>query len=191
MFIQTEETPNPEALKFILNQKIMNDFETLEFLSIDDTNNSPLAKLLFKIDGVKSIFFGSNFITITKKNDISSWNVLKAKILEILMNYTLSGKPVILDLHRKDNQKDPNQDPLVFQIQEILNTRIRPAIAEDGGDIDFCSFENGVVYLRMKGSCSGCPSSQATLKMGIENLLKYYIPEVKEVREIEEEYHYF
>jgi len=182
MFIQTEETPNPEALKFLPGRIVM-ESGSAEILSADEAQKSPLAMRLFRIDGVQSVFFGSEFITVTKQENVD-WGVLKPSILASIMEFYLSHEPLFSDKNEKNESSDETQDPIVLQIKEILDTRIRPAVAMDGGDIVFDKFEEGVLYLRMQGSCSGCPSSSATLKTGIENMMRHYIPEVEEVRAV-------
>ncbi len=180
MFIQTEATPNPSTLKFIPEQTVMAQ-GTANFNDKDAAARSPLAQRLFGVDGVDSIFLGSDFITVTKQED-KDWQVLKPMILEALMNHFSSGEAIVQDGENPAEQSG-DDDEIVTQIKELLETRVRPAVAQDGGDIIFHKFEDGVVYLTMMGACSGCPSSSATLKHGIENMLRYYVPEVLEVRE--------
>lgn len=182
MFIQTEETPNPETLKFLPGRVVMSE-GTASFLSLADCQPSPLAKRLLQIDGVTGAFFGSDFITITKES-AHDWYILKPSILGIIMEHFIADLPIFT---QSQDKQDPqtSDDPLVLQIKELLDTRVRPAVAQDGGDIIFHSFEDGIVYLKLHGACSGCPSSSATLKSGIENMLKYYIPEILEVRAID------
>lgn len=181
MFIQTETTPNPDTLKFLPGRIVLAD-ETAEFLSKEDAERSPLAKALFKFKNVKSIFLGGDFISISKTSE-GSWDLLKPQLLAEIMDFFVSSRPVL------ETQVGPatvkEEDPLVVQIRELLDTRIRPAVAMDGGDIIFDRFEDGIVYVRMQGACSGCPSSSATLKAGIENMLRYYVPEVLEVQPVE------
>ena len=187
MFIQTEQTPNPQTLKFLPGKVVM-DEGTAFFQSIDKASNSPLAKILFDVDGVTGVFFGSDFITITK-NDSLDWQVMKPAILGSIMDHFNSGEPTINNEKNDDGKKplleNSNDSDIVKQIKELLDTRVRPAVAMDGGDIVYDSYKDGIVYLHMQGACSGCPSSTATLKMGIENMLKHYVPEVKEVRPID------
>ena len=187
MFIQTEQTPNPQTLKFLPGKVVM-DEGTAFFQNIDKTSNSPLAKKLFDVDGVTGVFFGSDFITVTK-NDSLDWQVMKPLILGTIMDHFNSGEPTINnetnDKEEKSLLENSEDSDIVKQIKELLDTRVRPAVAMDGGDIVYDNFENGIVYLHMQGACSGCPSSMATLKMGIENMLKHYIPEVKEVRPVD------
>ena len=187
MFIQTEQTPNPQTLKFLPGKVVM-DEGTAFFQNIDKTSNSPLAKKLFDVDGVTGVFFGSDFITVTK-NDSLDWQVMKPLILGAIMDHFNSGEPTINnetnDKGEKSLLENSEDSDIVKQIKELLDTRVRPAVAMDGGDIVYDNYENGIVYLHMQGACSGCPSSTATLKMGIENMLKHYIPEVKEVRPVD------
>ena len=187
MFIQTEQTPNPQTLKFLPGIVVM-DEGTAFFQNIDKTSNSPLAKKLFDVDDVTGVFFGSDFITVTK-NDSLDWQVMKPLILGAMMDHFSSGEPTINnetnDKGEKSLLENSEDSDIVKQIKELLDTRVRPAVAMDGGDIVYDNYENGIVYLHMQGACSGCPSSMATLKMGIENMLKHYIPEVKEVRPVD------
>ena len=183
MFIQTEKTPNPSTLKFIPGRVVMKT-ETAHFENIESAVNSPFARRLFKIDGVKGVFFGSDFITVTKI-DTFNWDALKPAVLGSIMEHYASNEKIITASAK--NVKVPNKakvqdSKIVKQIKELIETRVRPAVAMDGGDIVFENFDNGVVYLHMQGSCAGYPSSTATLKSGIENMLKHYIPEVTEVK---------
>ena len=179
MFIQTEDTPNPATLKFIPGTPVMEQ-GTADFPDKDSAGNSPLARRLFQIDGVQAVFFGSDFVTVTKSDD-QEWFTLKPSILAGIMEHYASGLPVV-ESTSQTHSDDEDDDELVKQIKHLLDTRVRPAVAMDGGDIVFHDFEDGIVTLSMQGACSGCPSSTATLKMGIENMLRHYIPEVKEVR---------
>ena len=186
MFIQTEQTPNPQTLKFLPGKVVMDD-GTAFFQNIEESSNSPFAKRLFDVDGVEGVFFGSDFITITKSQSID-WQVMKPLILGSIMDHYNFGEETISKDKKNDNKSlksDENDDDTVKQIKELLDTRVRPAVAMDGGDIVYDSFKDGIVYLHMQGACSGCPSSTATLKMGIENMLKHYVPEVQEVRPID------
>ena len=182
MFIQTEDTPNPATLKFSPGVSVL-DTGTAEFTSVEEAQTSPLAKRLFAVDGVDSVFFGSDFLAITK-SDAMEWFSLKPSILAGIMEHFASGLPVVEadQTELSDNSEDSE---IVQQIKHLLDTRVRPAVAMDGGDIVFHSFDDGVVTLQMRGACSGCPSSTATLKMGIENMMRHYIPEVREVRPAE------
>ena len=185
MFIQTEETPNPATLKFLPGRVVM-ERGTADFDAADKAARSPLAESLFRIEGVARMFLGSDFITVTK-TDAKDWPVLKPQILGLIMEHFSTNRPVILAEGTEGAggaAADSEDDEIVTQIKELLDTRVRPAVAQDGGDIIFHSFEDGVVYLHMQGSCSGCPSSTATLKMGIENMLRHYVPEVVEVRPV-------
>ncbi len=186
MFIQTEQTPNPQTLKFLPGKVVM-DEGTAFFQNVDEASNSPFAKRLFKVEGVEGVFFGSDFVTITKGQSID-WQVMKPLVLSSIMDHFNSNEEtVILDKKNDNNSlesKDDDND-IVKQIKELLDTRVRPAVAMDGGDIVYDSFKDGIVYLHMQGACSGCPSSTATLKMGIENMLKHYVPEVQEVRPVD------
>tara|TARA_Y100001970_G_C13989626_1_gene727535 strand:- start:219 stop:782 length:564 start_codon:yes stop_codon:yes gene_type:complete len=186
MFIQTEQTPNPQTLKFLPGKIVMED-GTAFFQNIGEASKSPFAKRLFDLEGVEGVFFGSDFITVTKAQSLD-WQVMKPLILGSIMDHYNSGDETIISLSKnKDNslKVDENDTDIVKQIKELLDTRVRPAVAMDGGDIIYDSFKDGIVYLQMQGACSGCPSSTATLKMGIENMLKHYVPEVQEVRPID------
>ena len=184
MFIQTEDTPNPETLKFIPGTIILKT-GTADFSNKDIAADSPLASRLFEIDGVSRVFLATDFISVTKDPQLD-WNNLKPSILTGIMEHFSTGLPAINETEKKTFESNNNEDSeTVKQIKDLLETRVRPAVAMDGGDITFCSFESGIVTLQMKGACAGCPSSTATLKMGIENMLKHYIPEVTEVRAAE------
>ena len=181
MFIQTEDTPNPETLKFIPGNIILKT-GTADFSSKDVASDSPLASRLFEIDGVSRVFLATDFISVTKDPQLD-WNNLKPSILTGIMEHYSTGLPAINETHDKIAEINNTEDSeTIKQIKDLLETRVRPAVAMDGGDITFCSFESGVVTLQMKGACAGCPSSTATLKMGIENMLRHYIPEVTEVK---------
>jgi Fe-S cluster biogenesis protein NfuA len=184
MFIQTEDTPNPETLKFIPGSIILKT-GTADFSSKELTTDSPLASRLFEIDGVSRVFLATDFISVTKYPQLD-WNNLKPLILTAIMEHYSTGLPAINETEDKQLDSFNDEDSeTIKQIKDLLETRVRPAVAMDGGDITFCSFESGVVTLQMKGACAGCPSSTATLKMGIENMLRHYIPEVTEVRAAE------
>ena len=180
MFIQTEDTPNPATLKFIPGSEVMGQ-GTADFPDREAANSSPLARRLFQIDGVEAVFFGADFVTVTK-SDQQEWFTLKPSILAGIMEHYASGLPVVEADSQSSDNDDEDDDDIVKQIKHLLDTRVRPAVAMDGGDIVFHDFEDGIVTLSMQGACSGCPSSTATLKMGIENMLRHYIPEVTEVR---------
>ncbi len=188
MFIQTAETPNPQTLKFIPGKEVLGD-KTAFFTNASEAEKSPLAKALFEINDVRAVFFGADFITATKSEE-ASWDVLKPKILTTVMEHYVSNQP-IMDEPEKDKVKPGKAEDysgdtqqIVDQIIELIDTRVRPAVAMDGGDIIFHSYDEGVVRLEMHGACSGCPSSTMTLKQGIENMLKHYVPEVKQVEPV-------
>ncbi|MEZ5757373.1 MAG: NifU family protein [Emcibacteraceae bacterium] len=182
MFIQTEQTPNPATLKFIPGEVVL-ESGTMFFENKDAAGISPLAQALFSIDGVSAVFLGSDFITV--ENNDKDWNELKPAILGTIMEHYTAGLPIVTG-DAEDHIVDDGADPeIVAQITELLDTRVRPAVARDGGDITYHGFRDGIVYLRMQGACSGCPSSTATLKYGIQNLLKHYIPEVESVESVE------
>ncbi|MBF0248641.1 MAG: NifU family protein [Alphaproteobacteria bacterium] len=181
MFIQTEATPNPATLKFLPGTQVMGSRGTANFTDAATASASPLAARLFGIDGVDSVFLGAEFITVTK-GDAADWTVVKPRVLAAVMDHFTQGAPVMND--QAAAAADDNDSDTVKQIKDLLETRVRPAVAQDGGDIVFHSFENGVVFLHMQGACAGCPGSTATLKNGIENMLRHYIPEVKEVRAV-------
>ena len=183
MFIQTEETPNPNTLKFIPGVQVLKE-GTVEFKDNVSAKSSNLASLIFSINGVERVFLATEFVSVTKRNE-DNWEILKPLILTAIMDHYASGKEVI---EKNQNNTDVSSDEdteVVKQIKELIDQRVRPAVAMDGGDISFCYFEDGVVTLQMKGACAGCPSSTATLKMGIENMLRHYIPEVVEVKAAE------
>lgn len=182
MFIQTESTPNPATLKFLPGQTVLTA-GSADFPNEESAHVSPLAARLFKIEGVEGVFLGPDFITVTKNDQ--DWAHLKPAILGVIMEHFTSGQPVMeSDARATHAVHDGPDKEIVGQITELLDTRVRPAVAQDGGDITFHGFEQGVVYLHMRGACAGCPSSTMTLKMGIENLLRHYIPEVTEVRPV-------
>jgi Fe-S cluster biogenesis protein NfuA len=184
LFIQTEETPNPLTLKFLPGHSLMPSGSTWSCVAAADAEKSPLASSLWAIQGVEGVFYGADFLTITK-GAASSWQVLKPSLLAVLVDFFLSGKPLFWEqvgVAEASSFVMPT-DPVSLEIMEILNEKVRPAVARDGGDILFDRFEEGIVYVRLQGACSGCPSSTATLKSGIETMLKHYVPEVVEVRE--------
>jgi Fe-S cluster biogenesis protein NfuA len=183
MFIQTEQTPNPATLKFLPGCTVMPS-GTANFPERGATARSPLAERLFQQPEVAGVFLGSDFITVTKAGD-SDWHQLKPAVLAAIMEHFTAGRPVVIGESAESDAAPAEEDnEVVAQIKELLETRVRPAVAMDGGDITFEDYEDGIVYLHMQGSCSGCPSSTATLKAGIENMLRHYIPEVVEVRAI-------
>lgn len=187
MFIQTEATPNPATLKFIPGRVVL-DSGTMEFPNSEAAARSPLAERLFGVAGVTSVFYGADFVTVTK--DGSDWQHLKPAILGAIMEHYMSGAPLLVDGSARSDEAADEQDEfysdadadLVATIKDLIETRVRPAVANDGGDITFRGFKDGIVYLNMKGACSGCPSSTATLQHGIQNLLRHYVPDVIEVR---------
>ncbi len=185
MFIQTESTPNPATLKFLPGQTVL-DAGSADFPTADTAGKSPLATRVFAVDGVKGVFFGTDFVTVTKADE-TEWDHIKPAVLGAIMEHFQSGQPVIEGESGAASGHAEHDGPdgeIVSQIKELLDTRVRPAVAQDGGDIVFHGFDRGVVYLHMQGACAGCPSSTLTLKMGIENLLRHYIPEVLEVRPV-------
>jgi len=186
MFIQTESTPNPATLKFLPGQTVL-ETGTADFPSPDAGATSPLARRIFAVDGVTGVFFGTDFVTVTKA-DALEWEHLKPALLGAIMEHFQSRAPVMDDGAAPAGdghaEHDGEDGEIVQQIKVLLDSRVRPAVAQDGGDITFHGFERGVVYLHMQGACAGCPSSTLTLKMGIENLLRHYIPEVTEVRPV-------
>ena len=184
MFIQTEVTPNPSTLKFLPGRTVL-DGGTLDLRDRDEAAQSPLAERLFDIAGVSGVFFGSDFIAVTKEPG-GEWQQLKPMILGAIMEHYMSGAPLIAAASADDAGADEFFDAAdaetVATIKELIETRVRPAVANDGGDITFRGFKDGIVYLNMKGACSGCPSSTATLRHGIQNLLRHFLPDVTEVR---------
>jgi len=183
MFIQTEQTPNPATLKFLPGCPVTTS-GTANFTSEEAARVSPLAEQLFSLPEVAGVFLGADFVTVTKTGD-GDWYRLKPAVLAVIMEHFTAGRPVLVaGAESTAGASEDDEDEVVAQIKELLETRVRPAVAQDGGDIIFHDFEDGVVYLHMQGSCSGCPSSTATLKAGIENMLRHYIPEVVEVRAV-------
>ncbi|MCZ8019857.1 NifU family protein [Novosphingobium sp.] len=189
MFIETETTPNPATLKFLPGQEVMAG-GTRDFRDEEDAAASPLAEALFSLGDVTGVFFGRDFVSVTA-GEGSDWSALKPQVVAILLDHFVSQAPlfhalpgngIAVPAEDADHGDDPADADIVAQIKELLETRIRPAVANDGGDIAYRGFREGVVYLSMQGACSGCPSSTATLKQGIEGLLKHYVPEVTEVR---------
>ncbi|WP_298728726.1 NifU family protein [uncultured Ferrovibrio sp.] len=193
MFIQTETTPNPATLKFLPGRDVLPaelNVATANFPDAEAAKASPLATRLFAVSGVEGVYLGSDFITVTKAAS-RDWTELKPALLGAIMEHFMAGLPVMnadadaTSAPAADEQYDPADREIVLQIKELIDTRVRPAVAQDGGDIVFRGFERGVVYLHMQGSCAGCPSSTATLRYGIENMLKHYVPEVSEVRAVQ------
>jgi Fe-S cluster biogenesis protein NfuA len=189
MFIQTEATPNPATLKFIPGRVVL-DSGTMEFANREAAARSPLAERLFDVPGVTSVFYGYDFVTVTK--DDGDWQHLKPAILGAIMEHYMSGAPLLADGSVASDEADDEKDEFfsdddaetVATIKDLIETRVRPAVANDGGDITFRGFKDGIVYLNMKGSCAGCPSSTATLQHGIQNLLRHFVPDVVEVRPV-------
>ncbi|MES2493896.1 MAG: NifU family protein [Pseudomonadota bacterium] len=191
MYIETETTPNPATLKFLPGQQVM-AAGTREFTSPEDAAASPLAEALFDLGEVTGVFLGRDFVSVTAAPGVS-WAALKPQVVAMLLDHFVSGAPLFVTgdagaisvppgSDGGDMGDDPADADIVSQIRELIETRVRPAVANDGGDIVYRGFRDGVVYLSMQGACSGCPSSSATLKHGIESLLKHYVPEVSEVR---------
>jgi Fe-S cluster biogenesis protein NfuA len=185
MFIQTEATPNPATLKFIPGKPVLGG-GTADFRGKAEASRSPLALRLFDIDGVAGVFLGSDFISVTKGE--AEWQHLKPVILGAIMEHYMSGVPVVEGQGGANDDSgssyDAKDESVVATIKELIETRVRPAVAQDGGDITFHGFKDGIVYLHMRGACAGCPSSTATLRHGIENLLRHFCPEVQEVQAI-------
>lgn len=188
MFVQTQDTPNPNSLKFIPGRVVL-ESGTMDFSGPRDAYCSPLARQLFRIDGVKSVLLGPDFITITRANANTEWKVIKPDVFATIMDFFTSGLPVVneADAPRADTAPSEDDDEVVAMIKELLDTRIRPTVQEDGGDILYRGFEDGVVKLKMQGACTSCPSSIITLKNGIQNMLQFYVPEVEGVEQVKDE----
>ncbi len=186
MFIQTEETPNPATMKFLPGQEVLKS-GTAEFTSVEEADASPLAQRLFGLQGVARVFFGTDFVSVSKSDD-TDWSVLTPMVLGALMEHLSTGQLIINEEQSSGEVAGEEDDEITAQIKELIEERVRPSVMMDGGDIVFERFEDGVVFLKMQGACSGCPSSTATLKDGIENMLKHFIPEVEEVRPVEDAY---
>jgi Fe-S cluster biogenesis protein NfuA len=189
MFIQTETTPNPDVLKFLPGRDVLGA-GTREFADADAAEDSPLATAIFELEGVRRVFFGADFLTVTREAQGLEWPQMKAPVLAAIMEHYTSGAPILRDASsaaegHDDAVYEGETAQIVAEIKDLLDTRIRPAVAQDGGDITFSRFEaaTGVVFLHMRGACSGCPSSSATLKAGVENMLKHYVPEVTRVEQ--------
>ncbi len=182
MFIQTQETPNPQTIKFIPGVQVMKE-GTISYNFEEDFSTSPLAAALFGIEGVKGIFLTENFISVTKDPSFD-WNILKPIVLASIMDHFVAQKPVILENAFSADVTEEEDSEIVKQIRELIETRVRPAVAGDGGDIVYKGFRDGIVYVELHGACSGCPSSTITLKNGIENMLKHYIPEIEGVESV-------
>ncbi len=184
MFIQTENTPNPAVIKFLPGQAVWSK-ESLHYASVAEAKASPLAQRLFGLAGVAGVFLGRDFVSVTK-DDMTDWSMLRPMVLGALMEHFATGQPIVIEAaDSRGVDADAEDSELVVLIKQLLEERVRPAVAQDGGDIVFSHFEDGVVYLEMRGACSGCPSSTMTLKSGIENMLKHYVPEVLEVRPVD------
>ncbi|XP_003793493.2 NFU1 iron-sulfur cluster scaffold homolog, mitochondrial isoform X1 [Otolemur garnettii] len=183
MFIQTQDTPNPNSLKFIPGKPVL-ETRTMDFPNPATAFQSPLARQLFRIEGVKSVFFGPDFITITKENEELDWNLLKPDIYATIMDFYASGLPIVTEEAPSGEAGSEEDDEVVAMIKELLDTRIRPTVQEDGGDVIYKGFEDGIVQLKLQGSCTSCPSSIITLKNGIQNMLQFYIPEVEGVEQV-------
>lgn len=194
MFIQTQDTPNPNSLKFLPGCSVLADEQgsttTIDFPTRDSAaRRSPLAKLLFRIDGVVGVFFAHDFITVSKQDDDAvEWRALKPEIYATIMDFFASGQPVLLQESGSDESDESiDEDETSALIRELIETRIRPVVQEDGGDLLFRGFSDGVVRLKMQGACSSCPSSVVTLKQGVQNMLQFYVPEVQSVEEVRDE----
>jgi Fe-S cluster biogenesis protein NfuA len=190
MFIETESTPNPATLKFIPGRDVMGASGTADFASAEAAVRSPLAARIFTLPGVARVFLGADFITVTESGN-AGWSSLRPQVLGAVMDHFVSGLPVLESEAGAEVEADgegdfdPADAEVVDQIKELLDTRVRPAVAGDGGDIVFRGFREGVVRLHLQGACSGCPSSRATLKHGVENMLRHYVPEVVAVEQVD------
>ena len=183
MFIETESTPNPATLKFLPGRTVMGA-STADFTSAVEAGRSPLATALFALPGVEGVFLGDDFVTVSKADGVA-WQALKPQVLGTLMDHFVHNRPIIEGQgDAAEEDVDPADADIASQIKQLIDTRVRPAVAGDGGDIIFRGFRDGVVRLQMQGACSGCPSSTATLKHGVENLLRHYVPEVKSVEQV-------
>ncbi|XP_042893558.1 NFU1 iron-sulfur cluster scaffold homolog, mitochondrial-like [Penaeus japonicus] len=189
MFIKVQDTPNPNSLKFIPGVQVL-ESGTADFPNVSAAQKSPLAKLLFRIEGVQAVFLSTDFITITKYDEESEWRTIKPEAFAVIMDFFASGLPVIHEGERSESEHaggEDEDDETIAMIKELLDTRIRPTVQEDGGDILYRGFSDGIVYLKMMGSCTSCPSSVVTLKNGVQNMLQFYIPEVIAVGEVKDE----
>jgi len=186
-----QETPNPNSVKFIVDRPVLGDsVASLDFSTVTSARQSPLAVKLFKVQGVKSVFLGADFITITKDDDDIDWQVMKPVIFASIMDFFTTGEPVVSSSASTQETNDlstGDDDDTVTMIKELIETRIRPTVLDDGGDIIFKGFEDGIVKVKLMGSCSSCPSSVVTLKRGVENMLQFYVPEVQGVLQVEDE----
>ncbi|XP_068130905.1 NFU1 iron-sulfur cluster scaffold homolog, mitochondrial [Hyperolius riggenbachi] len=184
MFIQTQETPNPNSVKFIPGRPVL-EARTMDFPNPASAYCSPLARHLFRVEGVKSVFFGPDFITVTKESEDCDWNLIKPDIYATIMDFFSSGLPVVTEnAPRTETAPSEEDDEVVAMIKELLDTRIRPTVQEDGGDVLYRGFQDGIVQLKLQGSCTSCPSSIITLRNGIQNMLQFYIPEVEGVEQV-------
>uniref|UniRef100_A0A6P4EB02 NFU1 iron-sulfur cluster scaffold homolog, mitochondrial n=1 Tax=Drosophila rhopaloa TaxID=1041015 RepID=A0A6P4EB02_DRORH len=184
MFIQTQDTPNPDSLKFLPGVEVLGKGNTYDFPNGTTAHNSPLAKLLFRVEGVRGVFFGADFVTISKQEG-AEWSLIKPEVFAVIMDFFASGLPVLHDAQpNADTEILEDDDETVMMIKELLDTRDPAPVQEDGGDIVFMGYEAGVVKLKMQGSCSSCPSSIVTLKNGVQNMLQFYIPEVESVEQV-------
>ncbi|XP_071387409.1 NFU1 iron-sulfur cluster scaffold homolog, mitochondrial [Centroberyx affinis] len=188
MFIQTQDTPNPNSLKFLPGRTVL-ETGTMDFAGPRDAYTSPLARQLFRIDGVKSVFLGPDFITVTRSDENMEWKVIKPDVFAAIMDFFTTGLPVVNEesVPSADTAPSDDDDEVVAMIKELLETRIRPTVQEDGGDIVYRGFEDGIVKLKLQGSCTSCPSSIITLKNGIQNMLQFYVPEVESVEQVKDE----
>lgn len=188
MFVQTQDTPNPNSMKFLPGRTVLEE-GTMNFAGPRDAYCSPLARQLFRIDGVKSVFLGPDFITITKADANMEWKVIKPDVYAAIMDFFTSGLPIVNEDSKPsaDTAPSDDDDEVVAMIKELLDTRIRPTVQEDGGDVLYRGFEDGIVKLKLQGSCTSCPSSIITLKNGIQNMLQFYVPEVESVEQVKDE----
>lgn len=184
--VQTQDTPNPRSLKFLPGKPVLGS-GTLDFPSPSSAECSSLARDLFEIEGVKSVFFGPDFITVTKTDEDVEWTDIKRHTLEAIAKFFESGDPITTGAVHHESSHSEDDDDIVSMIKELLDTRIRPTVQEDGGDVIFKGFEDGTVKLKLVGSCTGCPSSTVTLRNGIQNMMQFYIPEVDNVEQVEDE----
>lgn len=188
MFIQTEQTPNPKTLKFLPGETVLENGTAFFETKREAEDASPLAAALFQVAGVDGVFFGYDFVTITSEN--GDWDEIKPAVLGTIMEHYMAGGPIMLEQSAVatpsgvEKERTEEEDDIILQIKDLLDERVRPAVARDGGDITFYDYVDGVVFLQMKGACSGCPSSTATLQHGVQNLLKHYIPEIKSVEAV-------
>ena len=184
MFIQTEPTPNPNVLKFLPGRDVASD--PRDFVNVDEATASPLAEALFQLEGVTGIFFGYDYVSVTRDTHGPEWSQLKAPILATVMDHFVSGAPLFREGGASEVGSQGEDSEIVIEIKQLLDSRIRPAVAQDGGDILFDAFDEttGVLSLRMRGACAGCPSSSATLKSGVEQMMKHYVPEVTSVEQV-------